>query len=313
MQTLYLLGTGFDKAHGLPTSYSDFRTHLSLYHEEFLLQFEAMYHIHPLDCSEPWYSAKAQAQWNASIENNLWQTFEEKIGHPDIDGMYAMAQSIKDSMPEEGIKDTLDLHWKEMFGFSNLLQEYVLEWIKSIDTSNTPCRKKSLIGRNNDLFLNFNYTETLEKVYNIKDVLHIHGCVSDTALPPPIMGHGNKKLINEYRQKAYKAYNNGIEWEASICFAIYKYCESLLKDTERIIALNNDFFSNLQDVDHIVSIGLSWGNVDIPYLKRLAKEVNPSAKWTVCYRSDKKRLVQLFSDLGIKNVTPLHCDSFWDK
>ncbi len=60
MRTLYLLGNGFDIAHNLDTSYSSFRAFLEKKHEDFLTQFESLYHIQPLDDTEPWYTEKAQ-------------------------------------------------------------------------------------------------------------------------------------------------------------------------------------------------------------------------------------------------------------
>ncbi len=59
-RTLYILGNGFDFAHGLDTKYWDFRTFLAENHPEFLLEFEKLYNIWPLDDTEPWYNEKAQ-------------------------------------------------------------------------------------------------------------------------------------------------------------------------------------------------------------------------------------------------------------
>ena len=52
---------------------------------------------------------------------------------------------------------------------------YVLEWLQTIDTSRAMCKKDRLINNRNDLFMSFNYTDTLEKVYGIKDVFHPQG------------------------------------------------------------------------------------------------------------------------------------------
>ena len=40
LMTLYILGNGFDLAHGLPTKYWDFRMYLNAVHPEFLEAFE---------------------------------------------------------------------------------------------------------------------------------------------------------------------------------------------------------------------------------------------------------------------------------
>ena len=116
--------------------------------------------------------------------------------------MYDSAYSMVDTMPMEGIIDTMNVYWREQYGFVDKLQKYVLEWLQTIDTSQAMCKKDSLINNRNDLFMSFNYTDTLEKVYGIKDVLHLHGGIPSCCEIAPIMGHGNKYIIDSYRRKA---------------------------------------------------------------------------------------------------------------
>ena len=217
MQTLYIFGNGFDIAHGIRTPYAAFREFLKENHESFLTTFESMYNIQPLDDTEPWYTKEAQERWDKSVINDLWWSFEEKIGHPDVEGMYDSAYSMVDTMPMEGIIDTMNVYWREQYGFVDKLQKYVLEWLQTIDTSQAMCKKDSLINNGNDLFMSFNYTDTLEKVYGIKDVLHLHGGIPSCCEIAPIMGHGNKYIIDVYRRKAKEAQEEYVEGYESIC------------------------------------------------------------------------------------------------
>lgn len=317
MKTLYLVGNGFDIQHGIKTPYSEFRSFLEMHHEPFLTDFEAMYSIQPLDDTEPWCTEAAQERWKKSVLKDLWQTFEEEMGNPDVERMHDMASSLAEQMPEEGIKHTLDLYWNKLYGFSSDLQKYVLEWLESIDTSSVIPIKETLVENRSDVFINFNYTDVLERVYGAKNVLHIHGGVPSCTNTPPIMGHGNKFIIDSYSRKAQSASEKFVEWEESICSAIAKFCASLYKDTDAIIARNASFFSNLKDVDKLVSIGLSFGNVDAPYLARIAEEVNPTTKWIIYYYSpkDKNRLKDVFGILGISRKFEtyfLPSGMFWD-
>lgn len=317
MKTLYLVGNGFDIQHGIRTPYSEFRSFLETHHESFLTDFEAMYNIQPLDDTEPWYTEAAQERWKKSVLKDLWQTFEEEMGNPDVEGMHDMASSLAEQMPEEGIKYTLDLHWKEQYGFSSDLQKYVLEWLGSIDTSGVCPIKKSFIGNCSDIFINFNYTDVLERVYGVKTVLHLHGGVPSCSAIPPIMGHGNKFIIDYYKRRAQCASEEFVEWEESICSAIAKFCSSLYKDTDAIISRNESFFSSLKDIEQVVSIGLSFGNVDTPYLLRIAEEIKPTSKWIIYYYSedDKKRLKDVFGILGLSRKFEtyfLPSRMFWD-
>lgn len=174
-----------------------------------------------------------------------------------------------------------------------------------------------LFKANSDYFINFNYTDTLERVYGISNVLHIHGSVPTCSQIPPIMGHGNKYLIDKNRAKATKYFEDSIEWACSIHNAIANFVESLYKDTDLIISRNEQFFSNLSVVDQIVTLGLSFGDVDVPYLERILSEIKPHTKWFVYYYSpeDKQRLKSVFGILGISRkyeVYFLHSDNFWD-
>ena len=70
-KSLYIIGNGFDIAHGIPTTYWRFREYLEKVNLEFLLTFEQLYDIEPLDDTEPWYSEVAQNRWNENVNNEL--------------------------------------------------------------------------------------------------------------------------------------------------------------------------------------------------------------------------------------------------
>lgn len=318
MRTLYLLGNGFDLAHDIDTPYSSFRAFLSKNHEDFLTQFERMYNIEPLDDTEPWYTEAAQKHWEDRVLKDLWKTFEDEIGKPNVEEMLGFAESLTDGMPEEGVKDTLDAYWRDQYGFSKKFQNYVLEWLEGIDSAEASVQKKELVNNVTDIFINFNYTDTLERVYGISNVLHIHGGIPSCTDIPPIMGHGNRKLIALYREKAEKAQEEFVEWKESICNAVADYVEDLYKDTEKIICQNENFFSSLSDVDRVICFGLSFGAVDVPYIKRIEKAIKPTAKWEIYYHTpaSHESLESVFNSVGIAekySINFLKSDSFWDK
>lgn len=318
LQTLYIFGNGFDIAHGIKTPYAAFREFLKENHESFLTTFESMYNIQPLDDTEPWYTKAAQERWDKSVINDLWWSFEEKIGRPDVEGMYDSAYSMVGTMPTEGIIDTMNVYWREQYGFVDKLQKYVLEWLQTIETSKAMCKKDSLINNRNDLFMSFNYTDTLEKVYGINYVFHPHGGVPSCCEIAPIMGHGNKYIIDSYRRKAKEAQEEYVEWYESICNATADFCESMYKDTDKIIRENDDFFSALWNVNQVECLGLSFGDVDVPYLDRIQYEVRPETKWLVYYYSEEDllRLKSVFGITGISRKFEVYfrkSDNFWDR
>ena len=79
MRTLYIVGNGFDMAHGLDTRYWKFREYLEDKYPDFLYQFENLYNIQAIDDSDPRIKPEDIERWKKSVDNALWSTFEDKI------------------------------------------------------------------------------------------------------------------------------------------------------------------------------------------------------------------------------------------
>ena len=319
MKSLYIIGNGFDVAHGLRTEYWKFREYLESTQPHFLNGFETLYDIQPLDDTEPWYTKKAQERWDKSVDNALWSRFEEKMGCPNTTEMLNVSSCVLDDLSLDGgnigIRDTMDVYWQEQFGFINNMQDYVKEWIEQIDTSKIKCQRKALIGCK-DYFLNFNYTDTLERIYHIENVLHIHGGIDSVSDVPPIMVHCNIDEIRKHYQWKKEADEEYEEGEASIQEAIAKYLKAIYKDTDYIISLHSSFFEKLQDVNKVIIIGWSAGDVDMPYLRKIKESVNENTKWTAYWYDDGayNSLVTAFNAVGVKDsdVKYEQSNKFWD-
>ena len=282
---------------------------------EFLNAFETLYNIQPLDDTEPWYTKEAQERWDKAVNHNLWSEFEKFIGSPNSTEMLEQSTSATEGMPTTGIRYHMDLYWKEQFGFVERLQSYVKEWIESVDTSSVICKRASILN-SKDFFFNFNYTDVLEKVYGVENVLHIHGGVASVCDIPPIMGHCNMEDIQKHRQWAMEADAEFAEAEASIQDAVANYLEAIHKDTSKQMIINREFFNNLKAVEQVVVIGWSAGDVDIPYLRELIKSVRLDAKWTVYWYNDDayNSLKAAFDKEAIdeSDIKYIQSDEFWD-
>lgn len=320
MKTLYVIGNGFDRAHGLPTAYWDFRSFLDKYHPDFLYQFENLYNIRSIDESDPRISKEAIEKYYTSINNVLWKEFEYKMGLPDISEMMNFSQCILQDMDLDGgnygIKDTMDDYWNRQYGFVTQFQEYVLEWAEKIDTTHVSPKRKALVN-SNDLFLSFNYTDVLENVYTIKNVLHVHGGIRSISETPPIMGHSNSSEIQQQINLTTESEEVFDEGSASIHNAIANYLKSIYKDTSSIIPLYNSFWKNLAQVNKVEIIGWSIGDADLPYLKCITQNISPQAKWVVYYYlpENKNELICTMKNNGIDNGTNVFYKEscrFWD-
>ena len=320
---LYIIGNGFDKAHGLKTDYWEFRNYLETKHLDFLLSFEKMYDIEWLDSSEYGYTEESQKRWENRVYLKLWEEFERFIGSPNIQSMLDYSTSVLNDMDLDsgnyGIKGTLDEHWRSEFGFVNHFQDYIKEWIiNTVDLSTVKCKKVELQNNTDDIFLNFNYTNVLEEVYNVEDVLHIHGGIGEYSDYDPVMGHCNKHQIDEYTQYATEASEAYDEGNQSICEAVVDYLSSLYKDTDHYISINKWFFNKIKSVEKVIIFGWSAGEVDIPYLTQIRNSVPKNVEWDVYYFDQRAydslqnafRVTKIFEDFKAPNF--IQSEKFWD-
>ena len=243
------------------------------------------------------------------------------MGYPDTTGMLDSSTSVLGDMDLDGgnigILDTMNQYWRDEFGFIDKLQMYVKEWIENVNTDNIKPIRKSLIDANDDLYLSFNYTDTLENVYKIDDVVHIHGGVEKVTDIAPVMGHCNQNEIFRHRNWAKEADEKFDEGETSIQNAIADYLEEIYKETKSFTYENMYFFRKLDTVDAVIIIGWSAGEVDLPYLKTVKEYIHNKTKWYAYWYDDEalKSLQDAFEKLKITgnyDVKYLQSDEFWN-
>lgn len=302
---LFVIGNGFDLAHGLKTKYEDFREYLEEYGEKFLYDLEGMYGF----CRE---------SNRECIKKCLWEKFEKNLSYINDAEIIDFATGIEMLLEggDIGIEDTLNAYWEEQYGFIKNLNCYIKSWIEKIDLNIN--RKSKIISEElNDLFLTFNYTLVLENVYGIDNnsILHIHGSVDGKHDYEPVIGHGEYSKIYEMKQRAYDASEKFLEKETSIYNAIASYYERTLKDVQHFIKINNNFFIRLEDITEIFIVGHSLGEVDMPYFQKIKDNVNDGIKWNVTYyeESDIDKHKNSILSLGVKeeNICMLHTDEFF--
>ena len=275
---LFIFGNGFDRAHNLPTKYCQFR-------EWLIKKYDVCVEDEEIDLPDyrtnykdlEGYDEKQFANFfvhliddadsNSEIEDK-WCCFEEDLAK-------LRWELILDSVEYEYDDENDFDPWKtenklsikaQNCGESNhILRTYFWEWIACInelinemgDDSANPFFEK--IFGDSDKYLTFNYTNTLEQLYKIKNVCHIHG--SSEKCQELIFGHCDPG----YPQKDFKGYeHNAYE----IFERIYR---RYIKDTKKQIERNSEFFNSIEDVDEIYLFGLSFGDVDAPYFIHIFK------------------------------------------
>ncbi|EJQ32402.1 hypothetical protein IEC_05414 [Bacillus toyonensis] len=299
---LFIIGNGFDLGHGLPTGYWNFRSYLKEYQGDFLRDFEEKYYL--------------GGEW---LQTYLWNDLECNLAN--IDEYVLIEQMLQNTDlglegGNIGIEDTLNHYFGGEFKYIEKLTIYLKEWIEVVNQELAVInRRTSLINENHqDIFINFNYTTTLEDVYNISksNVLHIHGVVdSDEEL---VLGHSNSSRI-DYFKKNYTDYQNIFdEQRAPIYKVLTDYCFKTYKDVNNYI--EQLFLMNFDAVERVIIIGHSLGDVDLPYFKKVKERVNENTEWHVYYYRENE--IENFRDklnkIGIieQYIEFIQCDTFYD-
>lgn len=296
MKKIFIIGNGFDLAHSLPTKYNpDFKSIA-----EGIEQISYFWDIYQSQVAE------------------IWSDFENCLAFPDFNNLkeifdgYAPDYFSDYEHDRNAIITQVDLNgnlMRALYLFADQaeneinLKEPLSQFIKSFTS--------------NDLFVNMNYTHTLEMLYGInKDkVLHIHGEVgaNNLILGYPEENYQPEKYYYDVRQKGRGPYRE-VDIEQHIedmledgLFDYYTYTAYafLIEKTKSFckyyrIDLLNDFVKD-EYIEEIEIIGHSCG-VDFPYFEYLNRKY-PTAKWIFNPFDDrtKDNVKKMINDIKIIN------------
>ena len=272
MRKLFIIGNGFDRAHDLPTSYNNFHEYLQeTYPEadednESVPGFSIGNHGDIQFCEEE-VAGYLMHLLNDSSNKN-WSNFEEALGHLDFgDVFFSLSEDLDgdgDPNPWHTAYNNEDLA-STLAECVPMLKSFFSDWIDTIHLDHTRgiWEFASLITPDQDLFLNFNYTRTLETVYGAKHVCHIHGVQGGDIL----VGHGEGALFGEDHFSPYIGCEDGLEQLHRI----------FRKDTEGALRVHQPFFRSLTaDISGIYSYGFSFSKVDEIYIREICAKLDTS-------------------------------------
>ncbi|MCY9002112.1 bacteriophage abortive infection AbiH family protein [Bacillus spizizenii] len=271
MSSLFIIGNGFDLAHGLPTRYKDFYNYLLKTYPD-AEGLDPSFSIQPSgmpDGSLEFKKCELVAfliKIISEVSGEDWNDFESSLGRLNFNNdLSALSTLFKDE--EHDSSDFRMANRNEDVSGNFLLaslkiKDLFSEWINTVDISNVKPKDSfaQLINRMGDTFLTFNYTPVLELVYGAYFVYPIHGQQNNEI----IIGHGEedyKEIINSYVGSEY---------------SLSKIHSALRKNTEEIIKLaQKEFFELLpNDIEKVYSYGFSFSDVDLPYIKELCKRLD---------------------------------------
>lgn len=248
MSTLVIIGNGFDLWHGLPTSYKNFYDIYNIELEEYTQYF------------------------NDFQEDDVeWACFEESLGSFDHDIFLEKAAyqpSIEEMMENRGMlygyEDAISDKKNELIDSITLAFN---KWIASIKVN---AAKKKMKMPNDCKFINFNYTTTLQDIYNItdSDILHIHGRTKEKI----IFGHGKIKTMDDRDLDRHDPWFDDPRNNAESVSDIFH------KPVHEILQRNETRLKSYKDLKKIIVIGHSINDIDVPYFQFLSNEY-PGVKW----------------------------------
>lgn len=297
---LFLIGNGFDLEHDYPTSYDHFREYLI---KRFPGADENSY-IVPSSTQMPdgdeQYDMDEVAGFIIRILDECagdeWSDLESSLGH---DTIRSLMGDLFEVNPEQSDRDTWHAVYNNEDISSDMSQafrkviDFFREWIvdyygdfqygfHKLIKGRTIDYKDYMAGvlEDADAFLSFNYTETLEKVYGIKDekICHIHGKVGDNP-ERLLVGHGEEDGVKESFQTMGADSN------------LNELKRLLKKDTEDAFDRNVDFFDRVGGgLESIHTFGFSFSDVDLYYIQKIAERTDPSkVTWYINKFDDAKR------------------------
>lgn len=258
--TLYIMGNGFDLDHNLKTRYWDFRQWLLEHnYDDFVREMEMMF---------------------PEINDNkllLWEDFETALEKADPLKIHQLFfQGVDDAWYDSKTQHVaIDRIKPRLDRIPELLRDWLIDATKNI--YDVPCKYD--LSRDS-LYLSFNYTLLLEKVYSIPSerIFHIHNSIDNKET----LVTGHKHTYNEDVEIS------NVNIEKSMLF-ISQGLNKLKKPVDEIIKNNLFFFKSLSNIANIIVFGFSLSPIDLSYFKEILLNVHDNAHWYFVCHDEKSK------------------------
>lgn len=279
MNKLYVFGNGFDQRHNLPTGYNNFRIWLCEKNKD----IKKIYGVPPYSSNGKGLEGYSEEEFISYflplideaceiVGCELWKDYENALGLVDWTKPLEDAELIYDKdgdLNPFNAGNNIEDMANEVCSSCHILNKLFREWIDDVENEiDANLKLKEFEGlSNDDIYLNFNYTSTLETVYGIGNVRHIHGYVCDYG--DLIIGHGNSDFDRTYFEDNDLAMN--AEQPIEETFNYFR------KKTYEIIKNNKEFFASLSSISEIFILGCSLNDIDKPYFIEIFRNVMPNS------------------------------------
>lgn len=267
VDTLFLIGNGFDIWQGLNTRYAAFEK----YYEEHLDEVLSRLHLkkriltdkdgntvvdtegNPVTYSdvELFYGDPYNPQ---KLPHDFWRDFETSLDKIDD-------QEINYFFGRDGVRNIQAC----ANNAQRILREIFCDWVTSIDISE---EEPNYNFGENALFINFNYTDTLLKRFGVKEIneYHVHGSALDKN--SIIVGHSTHPELpyESLRMWKDKPRLQGLYYIEEFLYNADKHVEDNYMKLRMFCALHG---VRIEDIKKIYVLGMGFGNADLGYIKHL--------------------------------------------
>lgn len=281
--TLYLIGNGFDLAHGIESSYSDFRDFVSNSDDPFLV---------------------GEMDTFFSNKRDLWSDVETALGEYDENEIISYCTPDSDFDIDHPLRSQAALEDGPDYLFNPVVSNFNFKFNDWVDSISLDGVIQCFRIPKDAVYITFNYTETLEDIYHIPEdhILHVHGYRKSEK--SYVMGHCNPRNENSSYVEHDLFFIN--DTRAKIIRQMNEY----VKPVASIIRENNTFFSGLSSIQQVIILGHSLNKVDYPYLEKVKDSISPNAKWIFTFysSSDKTSINDTITSLGITDYSIIPSD-----
>lgn len=262
---LYIIGNGFDRAHEMLTSYEHFHQWLLDNGESFAVnRLESLY-------------------TNISDNEGKWCDVESALGSITLEEAINYDRNFQDCSDEINCEDSSHDAYRcgdNLKNVVDILPDLLRDWVASITTNDV----RPIFEFNKDAkFLSFNYTRTLENVYQIEadNILHIHETIIENR--PLVVGYGEARFEDDEYVP-----NDAID--VVLIKNLLSHCRkpvgAILKETKP-----KEWFKGLNEIESVIIYGHSCSKVDKPYFQKVTESIKDNAQWYFnVHDKDKKNL-----------------------
>lgn len=336
---LFILGNGFDLAHGLPTKYcesenvplcdkcSPYRDFAHFLGEKYPTVYDDFV---------------TYACGGMLVTSKMWANFEELFANVDDNEIVKLLVKEDGELDGNDEDDKISNHFgsiearisgqKEIVNQSltQMMANALCDWILSLDYGDIDKRVIEMFSQK--LYeadcLSFNYSHTLENFYDKNDlkIIHIHGFADsydEKVGSDLVFGHGSDGSSNKDIEDGLLGLFREIVAQSILDEEASDLKMMLRKKVDELIPKLQPILSNASDYNRVYIIGHSFGNVDIPYFEAIVNQLNKKARIIVSYHGTdalatiRKKAIQIFrgfdcrfGDISIE--TKGNKNSFWN-